>query len=189
LKLVRDRKEAHWIPSRYSLALFRLMALLRFYRAKRVLSEEPRVYSLQRHQSTVEANTVCAWYIVTTAVYLFETLRGRAPFALVAVIALPLAAVLIHVLAIAVAVLVAAVTPRRIFDAGHASTIVSALLQLGHIAASLAMLRFRGPARWTALVALGVVGANLAAAVIMFFLRSRVEEIEKQYVGGPLFGE
>lgn len=189
MRLVRDRTEARWLPSRFNLALFRAYALVRFHLAPRTLSREPRVYSLERNQSAVEANAVCAWYVATTAVYLFVSLRGLTHPVLLAVLALPTAAIVIHLLAIFSSIIGWLVVPRRMLEHGTGSEVASLLLHSIHIAVSIVMLGQGAPARWIAFTALTLVAANLVAAVMMFLLRPSVERLEDSYVGGALFGE
>jgi hypothetical protein len=66
VRIVRDREDARWLPSRFHFALFRLFAFAR------MLATQPRerrgvMLVIDRDQSEIEHYTVALWVVLTVA--------------------------------------------------------------------------------------------------------------------------
>lgn len=169
MRVVRDRAEARWLPSRHRYALARLIAFLRLRNA----GSEPRsglVLAVDRDQSTAENMTLgfSVWFIWTC--YAAAILPG--PWKVTA----PLLSHLGLQVTIVGTVLILHLFGRDLWAFNHRinSTLLFILLLLAssYFAATQLWVRF------VAWVVLAVFVLNAVAATILFLLRKSVRELE-----------
>jgi hypothetical protein len=73
MKMVRERADARWLPSRHRFALFRLLAYARF-RSTGPIAEPGLALGIDRDQSAIENYTVAAWVMGTATCFVFALL-------------------------------------------------------------------------------------------------------------------
>lgn len=154
MRIIRDREDARWLPSRFRFALFRLGAFVKMQ------FTEPRqrrgvIIAVDRDQSTIENYTISIWYLATITCFLAA------------------------VMPLAIAILFSTVFVQiPMYVAGGGQRVNSmVMMSLAAIAAAyLAMepswIRF---AAWQFLA---VVALNAIAALIMLLLRGAVRRME-----------
>ena len=168
MKIVRDRGDARWLPSRFNLALFRLFAYLRL----RSVRPQPRpglILAVDRGQNAFENYAVCV-VILGVVTLDFATLWN--PF-----VALPAA-----VIALQLAIL----TSRpivRVFLPPDSNTIHadSMLIMAGVLSASVYFAMDDSVAGYTSRGFLALGALNAIASAIMFLLRGRVAAAEARF--------
>lgn len=158
MRIVRDRADARWLPSRFNFALFRLFAYLRL-RASRPQPRPGLMLAVERHQSAAENNIVCIVMIVVVASF-FDSLWG-----------IP-AAILIFQIAI-----VAAAGIMRIFRSGDTTHGGGMIIMGITIVLAVWFARFDLVSR----VFLALVALNAVAAVLMVALRRKVAALERTF--------
>lgn len=177
VKLVRDRAEARWLPSRFNFAIFRLLAYARLQTSK----THPRpglMLAVERHQSAAENYIVCIAMIVLVTFYfaaIFDAVMPPLPSFVIAVPA-ALFAIQVH---ITVSGLV-----MRLFRKGHAVVADSVLFMITAIIAACYFAVGDSSALWAARAFLLVVALNAIAAVVMFALRHRIADAERRFGAG-----
>lgn len=186
MKVVRDRAEARWLPSRHHFALFRLGAFLRL-RVALPRPQEGLLLTVDRHQSQFENYSLAVWVAVTMTCFTAGTLFASRHFALALALAVPVTMVLLQVMVVGSGLLVdlvSGMTGLKGDDPASASSFVMMVLFVG-IAAWLATSRTW--VRWVAWQVLALVALNALAAVLVFFLRAPIERLERAYdpFGGP----
>jgi hypothetical protein len=97
VKLIRNRADARWLPGRFNLAMFRLLAFFVCRTAKREV-RPGLVLAVDRHQSALENYTVALWLVVSSSIYAFALLRRVTVAWAAAVLALPVALLVIQAL-------------------------------------------------------------------------------------------
>lgn len=100
MKLVRERADARWLPSRHRFALFKLVAWTRF------LSSGPRpqaglALGIDRDQSAIENYTVAAWVMASASCFAYALLDRVLVSPAAAVLAPFVAAVVLQVFVVA----------------------------------------------------------------------------------------
>ena len=181
MRVVRDRADARWFPSRHNLALFRLAAYLCLRRAKP--EHSGGILIIDRHQSAAETWLVMSWVTLTLACYLATTLFVDWHIALALPVSLPLAIVLLEVPAILSALTIA---PLLHWIAGARTNGVrvnGVVIMLLFSAASAYFARHPSWIRFVAWQFLALLALNAIAAVIVFPLRHSIARLEAQ-VGG-----
>jgi hypothetical protein len=174
IEAIRNHPEARWLPSRHRLAAFRLYALLRLVTTKPRTTETEFVLPIDRDQSAHEQFAVAAWVYLTALAYVVWALPLWWPLAIV--IAIPLAAFLLHVPML----LLGAMLPRwRWHEPIHAKVLMTLLALLS--------LWFASGEAWPRAVAwcfLGALALNGLAALIAFALRRVIARAERPYREG-----
>ena len=182
MKVVRGRADARWLPSRFSLALFRLFAFLRMRNAKPETRDVALI--IDRNQNAMESFALSVWIPLTLACYVAAMLPARWPRSIAVIVALPIAVALpqiaITVLGTMLIPLWNAVTRRRVENVMRAT---SAGMMLPFFAATLWIARSHSWARFAAWQVLVLAGLNAIAAAILFLLRDSMAELESS-VGG-----
>jgi hypothetical protein len=181
VRLVRNRADARWFPSRHNFALFRLVA---YFRLRRAQPEHRNVILIiDRHQSATETWLVTSWITLTFACYLAATLFADWHVTLALLVSLPLAIVLMEVPAIFSALTIA--PALRSITNGRASGIrINGFVMMtlfGVVSAYFA----RHPT-WIRFVAwqfLALLSLNAVAAVIAFSLRNSIARLESNFGG------
>lgn len=168
MRVIRDRADARWLPSRHHFALFRLFAFLRMRSAK----PEPRpglVLVVDSDQTAVEHHGISLWIVLTVTCYVAATLFATWPVAL----ALP-AAFVVAAGAIEVPVVLGGlVLPSR---ANSVHVMVVLLAAAAYFATQQTWARF---AAWQFLA---LVALNAVAAMIVFLLREPIARMERGVV-------
>jgi hypothetical protein len=182
MRFTRNRLEARWLPSRYDLSLCRLYAYLRLSNATPVVPDEPHMFAIDRHQNVLEVSFLAIWCNFVTIVYLSDALSHWliAPVAiLIGALAAP---PVIHLLFFFSGICVA---PFFVRGENHVH-FNSRAMQWVLIGTSIAAARLGHPfTRAMALLTLLVTALNFVAMVIVFFLRHRIAQLEKEYEGDP----
>lgn len=182
MRVVRNRADARWFPSRHNFALFRLAAYLCLRRARP--EHRDGMLVIDRHQSAAETWLVMSWVTLTFACYLAMTLFVDWHIALALPVSLPLAIVLLEVPAILSALTIAPLF-RSIASGFRINGVVIMLLF------SAASAYFALHPTWIRFVAwqfLTLLALNAIAAVIAFPLRHSIARLEAQ-VGGVPFAQ
>jgi hypothetical protein len=181
VRIVRDRADARWFPSRHNFALFRLAAYLRLRRAR----PEHRVgiFIIDRHQSATETWLVMSWVTLTFACYLAATLFVDWHIALALPVSLPLAVVLLEVPAILSALTIVPLLHSIAGARASGVRINGVVIMLLFSAASAYFALHPTWIRFVAWQFLALLALNAIAAVIAFPLRHSIARLEAQ-VGG-----
>jgi len=168
MKVIRNRADARWLPSRYRFALFRLFAFLRMRSAK----PEPReglILVVDRDQTAAEHHGISLWIVLTVTCYVAATLFAAWP----PVLALPVAFVVAAAAVEVPMILGGLIVPSRVN---------SALLMWVLIAAAAYFATQRTWARFAAWQFLALVALNALAAAIVFLLREPIARLERGVV-------
>lgn len=161
MRIVRDRADARWLPSRFNFALFRLFAWLRL-RASRPEPRPGLMLAIERHQSEAENYTVSIVMIAVLASF-FRSFWG-----------IPVAIVVVQAAIVASGLITHAFRGRDA-DTTHGS---GAIIMGVTIALAVWFARTAIVPR----VFLALVVLNAIAAVIMFALRRKVAAVEAKYL-------
>ena len=179
MRVVRDRADARWFPSRHNFALFRLAAYLCLRRARP--EHHDGILIIDRHQSAAETWLVMSWVTLTFACYLATTLFVDWHIALALPVSLPLAIVLLEVPAILSALTIAPLFHSR--DRATGFRVNGVVIMLLFSAASAYFARHPSWIRFVAWQFLALLALNAIAAMIVFPLRHSIARLEAQ-VGG-----
>lgn len=173
MRIVRDRAEARWLPSRHRFGLFRLWAYARL----RSAAPEPApglMLMVDADQSAVESYTASAWLALTTTGFIAAELSKLWPLAAAIAAAIPLACIALHLpLVVAPIILLRKGT-------GHAAINSTAIVVI-HVAVAAYLMRDASWGRFVAWQFLAVLGLNAIAAAIVFLLRGRIASLEAGY--------
>lgn len=182
MKLVRNRADARWLPSRHSFAIFRLLSWFR------LRASQPRttaaMFFVDRHQSTVETWTVGLWLLATSGCYFAEFLfphRNPAwtvPFGVW--LSLGILQIVFIISGLTIAPLWNAVTRRRTLPLRVNGFLIMLLL----FAASAWGGVRPGWIRYVAWSALSTFALNALAFVVLLVLRDSVAHLEASVIGG-----
>ena len=165
MKVVRDRADARWLPSRHRFALFRLFAFLRLRNAKPE-RREGLMLVVDRDQTAIEHHGISLWIVLTATCYVAATLFAAWPVALALPVAFVVAAGAVEV----PMVLAGLVVPSRVN---------SVLLMSILIAAAAYFATQRTWVRFAAWQFLALVALNAVAAMIVFLLRGSIARLER----------
>jgi len=154
VRIVRDREDARWLPSRFHFALFRLAAFVRMM-FTRPQQRRGIIIAIDREQSTIEHYTTSIWFTATIACF-FAYLMPLA-------IAIPVATIAIQF---------------PIFMVGRGKKVnTAALMSLATIAAAYLATK-QTWIRFAAWQFLGILALNAIAEFIMLTLRGAVRRME-----------
>jgi hypothetical protein len=168
MKVVRDRADARWLPSRFNLPLFRLYALLRCATAK----PEPRpgtVLAIDRHQSAMESHIVAATMYVFAVAFTSELLAR----ALHWWAALAVAIVFVPLLLQLPLFITGNIARGSVNHWLNSATLVVAYTMVASYFATLP-----GWVRWVGFSFLMLLAANAVVAPIVWLLRHRIASLE-----------
>lgn len=171
---IRNHPEARWLPARHRFALFRLYALLRLTTAKPEETDVEFVLPIERDQSAHEQYAVALWIYATAVAYVAALLPLIVPIAIV--VALPIAAVALHVPLLLAGLALPRWKPHEWLHAKVLMTLMAAL-----------SFWFAQGDAWPRFIAwffLGVVALNGVAALVIFALRGTVRRAEQRYREG-----
>lgn len=181
MKVVHNRADARWFPSRHNFALFRLAAYLRLRSAR----PEPcdGTFVIDRHQSAVETWLVMSWVTLTFACYLATTLFRDWHIAAALPVSVPLAIALLELPAIASALTIAPLFRSIVRSHSNGIRFNSFVLMTLFSAASAYFARHPSWIRFVAWQFLALLALNAIAAVIALPLRDSMARLEAS-VGG-----
>ncbi len=100
MKVVRERADARWLPSRHRFALFKLLAWTRF-RSSGPKPQAGLALGIDRDQSAIENYTVAAWIMASASCFTFALLDRVLLSAAAAVLAPFVAAAVLQVFVVA----------------------------------------------------------------------------------------
>jgi hypothetical protein len=176
LRVVHDRPEARWLPSRHRFALWRLAAYIRL-RWSRPPLERPEhlILSIDRDQTAAEMHGIAAWIFVTTVCYFAAFL----PFALPLSI---LAAIVLAGIAVQIPIVPGGGMLRLLIGDGDHVKIVSVTTMGLLLIASSYVATTTTWARFVAWFFFAIVIINGVAAAILWLLRDFVRDAEERCV-------
>lgn len=170
MRIVRDRAEARWLPSRHRYALARLIAFV-MLRGSRPERRPGLILAIDRDQSALENVAISAWIILTTTCYLAAPLRGAWKL-----FALPLAFVALQLPLYLMGAVLLPLLGRPLYAYNH--RINSMFLWVLLILASSYFATTPGIARYVAYLFFAVLGLNACAALVLLAMRGKVAEWE-----------
>ena len=176
MRLIRNRADARWLPKRFNLGIFRLIAFVMARKARR--EDHPgMVLAIDRHQSTFENYLLSIWFVVSFSLYAFGLMRiaGTPPWVAV-LLALPAAIVVLQVIVVGTGFLSVATLRGQNHIRLVTAVLMSATILLSAWIAT--------TAHWTRHVgrlAIAGVIVNTVAAVIMRLLTPQVDALERAY--------
>lgn len=174
MNVVVDRPEARLLPSRHRFALTRLIAYIRLRGARSAASRpEHLILPIERDQTAAEMNGIAIWVFITSACYVTAALPLALPVAII--IAIPLAAVAIHV-----PIVVGGPIVRLIIGDGDHVKIVSVITMALLLIASSYFAVSPAPARFAAWFFFALLILNSAAAIILWLLRNPIRAAEER---------
>ncbi|HUP45003.1 MAG TPA: hypothetical protein VM779_05775 [Thermoanaerobaculia bacterium] len=175
MRIVRDRADARWLPSRYRFAIFRLTAWLLLRRSRSEI-REGLVLGIDRDQNAVESYTVGIWLTANASLFLLAFFQ---PYIFRPVA--PVVAFLVTVIGFQVLITAFAFGPRSWRQQNHIE-----LQSFTHMfVVTVAAIHFAGTdgwIRWVAWAFLLVLGINTAAAAAVRGLRGRIDAAEREIV-------
>jgi hypothetical protein len=176
MNVVIDRPAAKWLPSRHRFALARLIAYICLCFGRPAAAQpEHLILPIDRDQTAAEMNLAAVWVFAMTTCYVAAALPFRLPLSLV--LAIPLAAIVIHLPIVAGGPLV-----RLIMGDGNHIRIVSVMTMGLLLMASSYAVTTTSWARFVAWLFFAVLAVNCAAAVILWLLRVAVRAGEERCV-------
>jgi hypothetical protein len=181
VRVVRDRGDARWLPSRFHFALFKLFAYFRL----RIAKPEPRpgvVMTIDPHQSALENYIVAVSVLLVTTCFTASLFAASMPFGAACIVAIPVTAVMIHVPIVFFGTVISPMIRRvtGLSDEG-AIAINSAILMTVTIAAATMLAAGASPLRGIGTLFLLLAGANAIAAVAVFMMPSAMAAAETRF--------
>jgi hypothetical protein len=174
--IVVDRPMARWLPSRHRFALARLVAYVRLrFGQPPAMQPEQLILPIDRDQTAEEMYSVAVWVFATTTCYVAASLPFRLPWSII--LAIPLAAIAIHLPIVAGGPVVRLVTG----DVNH-TAIVSVITMGLLLMASSYAITTASWARFVAWLFFAIVIINGAAAAVLWLLREAVHAGEERCV-------
>lgn len=175
MRVVRERMEARWLPSRSHFAMFKLLAFIRFRVAPRevrpgvILVIDPYQNSAESYALSVAAPLALACYAGA-----FVAPHLGALGALFAGVAALLALIFVALVA-STAVRMIGIRPMNLqrFNGGTVLTLVA--LSSAYFALSDLWVR------WVGRAFLAALGLNLIAAVVLWLIRNYLAALEREY--------
>jgi hypothetical protein len=182
MRFVRGRTDARWLPSRFNFALFRLLAYQRLRTARPETGDT--ILGIDHHQSAFESYSVSVWVVLTLTCYVWALLFSAWPLPVGLAVAFPIAGVGIQI-PFYVSGLVLAPAWKSLTRSNPASNIDinSAMLMTMLIAAAAYFAVHPTWVRFVARLFLVAVATNAAAAVVVYFLRNRIDRLEGSFGG------
>jgi len=154
VRIVRDREDARWLPSRFHFALFRLAA---FVRMTFTHPQERRglIMAIDREQSTIEHYTMSIWFMAT------------------------ISCLFAHWMPLALAVPVAIVAVQApIYFVGRGKDVNTFVLMALTTMAAVKLTSDQSWIRFAAWQFLAILALNAIAEAVMFALRGAVQRME-----------
>jgi hypothetical protein len=170
LKVVQQRPEARWLPSRYRFALAKIIAMIVLQRAPKETAELQRMsFTIDRDQSAAENFTVAMWmYLTSTAFVMAVTPRATWILA-------PLVTPLLMQLPFYASGVIASAFGSQ--DNRKLNSLVCMTVQM---AAAAHFATAEEPVRYVAWFFLAVVALNVIASAAMWLMRGSVAAMERR---------
>jgi hypothetical protein len=168
------------LPSRSNFAIFRLIGFIRSGMG-RTETAVPATLAVDRGQNTFEMYATALWITIVTACYCTAALASSMPWPLAIVIGVILAPMIVQIPYLAMGFLFMPLWQR--ISGRHDRNNIrpnSFVTMAPFLAASLWFATRYGWIRTIAIASLVVAIVNAAAAAVMWLLRNRVREMEKQ---------
>jgi hypothetical protein len=189
MQTLRERLLAEeWLPSRFHLAIFRVLGLAMAIATRRRTSTAVMLHH-DREQHPLEAYAMSCALIAVPSVHLFGALlpRLRWPWATAPLVALalPFAAIVawdIVVFAVVLVVLAVRSATGSRFEPVRLQGAVIHSLMVALAAASIAL---GWATAWLGYAWLGLVATNAACALVLFLVRGSVDRFSRQVMAGP----
>ena len=172
MRVVRDRVDAHWLPSRHHFALFRLGAFIGL-RASSPRTREGVMLMIERGQTAIEQYAVASWTTLTITCYFAAQFFSTWPLLAALAVSLPLAMIAMHIPMITVGALIV----RGRNNIRLNSVVLMTLI----IAASIHYADVDSWVRFVAWQFLAVVVLNAFCAVVVFLLRGPIARAEAAF--------
>ena len=174
MKVVRERADARWLPSRHRFAIFRLIAWALFRR----MGPKPEpglALGVDRDQSALESYVVATWIMVSATCFAYALLDRVLPSPVAAVLA-PVAAVIVLQLFV--------VTPGlvKVWRDRDNTGVNSFITMLAMSVTALYLLQGNQWIRGVAWSFLGCMGVNALASIVAWLLRARFAAVENELV-------
>jgi hypothetical protein len=180
MKVVRDREEARWLPSRFRFAAFRLLALLVMTRVS-PRERKGLVLVIDRDQNPIENYLLGAGAVMWGSVFIAGGLIPAVGVIAALLLCLPIALASYSALVVITGLVVEPVIVR----AGAPIALARRINGLVHMALLLgAALYFASRPSWVRPVGIAfllIVIFNVLAAVVMLLLKSRVTALDKEF--------
>ena len=154
MRIVRDREDARWLPSRFHFALFRLAAFVRMT-FTRPHERRGIIVAIDREQTTIEHYTISIWFTATVACF-FASLMPVAIALVVAMIAVQF----------------------PIFMVGRGKSVNTVVLMSPATIAAAVLTTTPTWIRFAAWQFLAVLAMNAIAEIVMLTLRDEVKRME-----------
>ena len=181
MRVIRDRGDARWLPSRFHFALFRLLAYIRLQMAK----PEPRpgvVLALQRDQNPFETFFLTASVLAVGTAFTATLLDERMSLPAAILVAFMATAAFMQVMIVAVGLIVLSVLRRASPAAGEKRlAMTSAIQMLITIAIATLLAMDDSPLRHVGTVFLAGVAANAIAALIVLAMARPIADAERRF--------
>ncbi|HEX9163839.1 MAG TPA: hypothetical protein VF980_19175 [Thermoanaerobaculia bacterium] len=181
MKVVRDRRDARWLPGRFNFALFRLLAYARL-RAASPRRACGTILIVDRYQSAFETYTVAACVLIVFAAFgtsLFEASMSMPAAcilgALFAILLAQLLAVILGAVVIPILRMVIRIPDALIVTINGAVHMALVTTAAALLAVSDSRLRYGGAAF------LLLIAANALAAIVNLFLRDSFLAAERRF--------
>ena len=176
LNVAIDRPDARWLPSRHHFAVARLIGYILLGRTRPAVDRPGHlILSIDRDQTTVEMHLTAFWVFATTACYVAALLPFALPLSII--LAIPLAAVAIHL-----PIVLGGPILRALTGDGNHIKIVSVITMVLLLIASSYVATTRTWARFVAWLFFAILLLNGVAAVILWLLRGSVKAAEERCV-------
>ena len=183
-RIVRDRADARWLPSRFNFAIFKLFAFARL-RSARPEPQPGLALSIERNQSASENFIVAAIVFVVLAAFITSLLATSLPFGTACAVAIPTTAVYINVQVVFIGAVILPFLRKLVRTRPEIAIAVNSAITGALILAAAALLAVSpSPLRHVGTAFLIAVGANALAAVIVFAMGRSIAKAEQRFGAG-----
>jgi hypothetical protein len=183
VRVVRDRGDARWLPSRFNFALFRLIAYFRLRTAKPETTPGV-VMAVHRHQTAAEAYLASVCVFLVIASFIASLLASSMPFGAACIVAIPTSAIVIPPMVVAVGIVARLARKTINLSSDHNIAVSSVMLMAIIIAAATLLAAGESPLRHVGTAFLLLVGANAVAAVAVFMMERPIADAERRFGAG-----
>lgn len=168
MKVIRERADARWLPSRHRFAFFRLVAYALF-RSSGAKPQPGMALGIDRDQSALENYTVAVWIMGSATCFAFALLDRVLATAAAIIFAPFVAAVVLQVF-----VVVPGLVRRNRDNTGQNSFITMTAMAV----TAIYLTQSDGWVRAVAWFFLAILAANAIASLIAYLLRARFAAVE-----------
>jgi len=154
VRIVRDREDAKWLPSRFHFALFRLFAIVRMS----AMAPRPRpgiIVPIDRYQSSFENYAISIWYFATVSCFFTAVMPWW--------VAIPLASLVVQL---------------PIYVVGRGQGVNSIIFMTSATLAAAYLATTQTWLRWAAWQFLAILALNALAALLLLPMRGVIRKLE-----------